>query len=222
MRNWPRRPAADPLFISAAKVYGERVIGIVLSGGGRDGADGLRAIKEHGGSALVQQPQDALTLSRPLSAIAAVHPDALSISEIAQRVVALCSRNGTLPSEPLAGGRLYACNRCHQCPCAVIAALQLNNRHRRQRETLAPRREVARAPACNGRGGALLMSLYRCRFLDSTFNVFRIQGVACQNDAEAIGMARRMSANSGADGFELWQDERCVHIEPGHVTVPVI
>jgi hypothetical protein len=27
-------------------------------------------------------------------------------------------------------------------------------------------------------------------------------------------MARRMSANSGADGFEIWQDERCVHIEP--------
>jgi two-component system chemotaxis response regulator CheB len=77
------RPAADPLFISAAKVFGERVIGIVLSGGGSDGADGLRAIKEHGGTALVQRPQDALAPSMPLSAIAAVHPDAvLSISEI--------------------------------------------------------------------------------------------------------------------------------------------
>lgn len=86
------RPAADPLFISAAKVFGERVIGIVLSGGGSDGADGLRAIKEHGGTALVQRPQDALTPSMPLSAIAAVHPDAvLSISEIVQCVVALCS-----------------------------------------------------------------------------------------------------------------------------------
>ena len=57
------------------------------------------------------------------------------------------------------------------------------------------------------------MSLYRCRFLDSTFNVFAIQGVACENDAEAIMMARRMSANTGADGFELWQNERCVHSE---------
>jgi hypothetical protein len=57
------------------------------------------------------------------------------------------------------------------------------------------------------------MSLYRCRYLDHTFNVFEIQGVACDNDAEAIVMARRMSANTGADGFELWKEERCVHME---------
>src|SRR3954447_11626829 len=87
------------------------------------------------------------------------------------------------------------------------------NRHRRQRDTLAPEEGVARAPACNGRGGALPMSLYRCRYLDSTFKVFQIQGVACENDAEAIVMARRMTANTSADGFELWQDERCVHVE---------
>ena len=63
------------------------------------------------------------------------------------------------------------------------------------------------------------MSLYRCRILDHTLNVYRTQGLAFENDAEAIMMARRMSANSGADGFELWQDERCVHREPGHVSV---
>jgi hypothetical protein len=57
------------------------------------------------------------------------------------------------------------------------------------------------------------MSLYRCRYLDCTFNVFEIQGLACENDAEAIVMARRMSANTGAAGFELLQDERCVHME---------
>ena len=66
------------------------------------------------------------------------------------------------------------------------------------------------------------MSLYRCRILDHTFNVFRTQGLACENDTEAIMMARRMSANSGADGFELWQDERCVHVEPPAITVPVV
>ena len=57
------------------------------------------------------------------------------------------------------------------------------------------------------------MSLYQCRYLDRTFNVFQSQGIACENDTEAIVMARRMSANTGADGFELWQDERCVHVE---------
>jgi hypothetical protein len=66
------------------------------------------------------------------------------------------------------------------------------------------------------------MSLYRCRILDHTFNIFRIQGLACENDTEAIMMARRMSANSGADGFELWQDERCVHMEPPAIAVPVV
>jgi hypothetical protein len=58
------------------------------------------------------------------------------------------------------------------------------------------------------------MSLYRCRFLDITFNVFEVLGIACENDAEAIMMARRMSANTSAHGFELWQYERCVHSEP--------
>ena len=55
------------------------------------------------------------------------------------------------------------------------------------------------------------MSLYRCRFfrlLDRNLDAFLIQGLACENDAEAIAMARRMSANSEADGFELWKDER--------------
>ena len=47
------------------------------------------------------------------------------------------------------------------------------------------------------------MPLYRCRYLDSISNVFQIHGVACENDAEAIAMARRMSANTSADGFEL-------------------
>lgn len=57
------------------------------------------------------------------------------------------------------------------------------------------------------------MSLYRCCFLDRTRNAFQMQSVACENDAEAIMMARRMTANNGAVGFELWQDERRVHVE---------
>jgi hypothetical protein len=57
------------------------------------------------------------------------------------------------------------------------------------------------------------MSLYRCRFWDGAHNAFHMQCVACENDAEAVAMARRMSANGGASEFEVWQDERRVNIE---------
>jgi len=87
------RPAADPLFISAAKTYGQRVMGIVLSGGDSDGAAGLRAIAERGGAALVQDPEEAAAPSMPLAAIIADHPDAcLPVDEIAWRVRAFCAR----------------------------------------------------------------------------------------------------------------------------------
>ena len=45
--------AVDPLFVSAARLYGERVAGVVLSGYGADGAPGLRVIKSRGSLALV-------------------------------------------------------------------------------------------------------------------------------------------------------------------------
>ena len=57
------------------------------------------------------------------------------------------------------------------------------------------------------------MSLYRCCFWDRTQHTFQMQSVACESDAEAIVMARRMSANCGTDEFELWQHERRVHRE---------
>ncbi|BDV33713.1 chemotaxis protein CheB [Methylocystis iwaonis] len=79
------RPAADPLFISAAKVYGHRVTGIILSGGDNDGAEGLRVIKEHGGQAVIQKPEEAAEPSMPETAIARDHPDArLSAEQIAK------------------------------------------------------------------------------------------------------------------------------------------
>ncbi len=78
------RPAIDPLFRSAARWYGNRVIGIVLSGTLDDGTAGLESIKQAGGIAIAQDPDEALYGEMPRSAIENVGMDyVLPVADIA-------------------------------------------------------------------------------------------------------------------------------------------
>jgi two-component system chemotaxis response regulator CheB len=65
------RPSIDVLFETAAEAYGERVIGLILTGASADGSLGLRAIRERGGCALVQEPASAECGVMPRAALAA-------------------------------------------------------------------------------------------------------------------------------------------------------
>jgi two-component system chemotaxis response regulator CheB len=79
------RPAVDPLFTSAAAARGSRVVGVLLSGGGIDGVEGLIAITGKGGLSIAQQPEQARQPSMPVNAIREDDVDAvLRLTDIAR------------------------------------------------------------------------------------------------------------------------------------------
>jgi two-component system, chemotaxis family, protein-glutamate methylesterase/glutaminase len=94
---WGVRPAADVLFPAIARTFGPASIGVVLTGMGRDGAAGLRAIREVGGGALAQDEATSIIASMPRAAAAHAHA-VLPLGEIAAEIgrrVSACADRGS-------------------------------------------------------------------------------------------------------------------------------
>src|SRR3954469_11989031 len=84
------RPAIDVLFESAAAVFGDAVLAILLTGASSDGSDGVDAVRRAGGRAWIQSPDDAIASVMPASAIARAGADAvLGLDELCLRVAGL-------------------------------------------------------------------------------------------------------------------------------------
>ena len=93
------RPSIDVLFETAAMGYGPRLIGVILTGANKDGALGLKRIKDFGGYTLVQDPETAKASAMPIAAIQCCSADAIDAvlppDQIAKALVDLTKQKGT-------------------------------------------------------------------------------------------------------------------------------
>jgi two-component system, chemotaxis family, protein-glutamate methylesterase/glutaminase len=122
------RPAVDPMLRSLAAAYGEHAVAVILSGALGDGSAGAVAVKQAGGTVLVQDPDDATVPSMPESALAAVgNVDAVfPASEIGSALarlaegaraireeVTMTARGDVEPERPPGPPSAFTCPECN-------------------------------------------------------------------------------------------------------------
>ncbi len=89
------RPSIDVLFESAAEAYGERLMGVILSGANADGAAGLKAVADAGGIAVVQALESAEMIAMPGAALESVPASIeVDVSALAELLLAHGEMNG--------------------------------------------------------------------------------------------------------------------------------
>lgn len=99
------RPAIDPLFRSAAGIYGPRVICVLLTGLLDDGTAGMIAVTLNGGIGIVQDPTEAAYPDMPRSAVENEHPQyILPLSEIAAKLTELTKEQLVIEEGKMRGG----------------------------------------------------------------------------------------------------------------------
>jgi two-component system, chemotaxis family, protein-glutamate methylesterase/glutaminase len=136
------RPAIDALFRSAARAYGSRVVGVVLTGYLDDGTVGLQAIKKRGGVAIVQDPNEAEYPSMARSALRYVKVDhCLPLAEIPDLLV-------HLSEEPVAA-EVYPVTEEIEVE-SKIAEQQMNTQEFLKNVEAIGTRTTYTCPECNG------------------------------------------------------------------------
>jgi len=202
------RPAVDPLFRSAARGYGSRVVGVILSGALDDGTAGAAAIKEAGGITVAQDPDEAFAPGMPRSAInAGLIDHVLVLRDIPLLLTALTEEDAAAASPP-AGPHLRRME-----PDLAEMSLAVQDRDRPGRPS------VFTCPECHGtlwetdEGGVLR---FRCRvghvysqdsmLAAQTDEVDRALWVALRTLEERAALAHRL-AERGRERSQHWVDK---------------
>jgi two-component system chemotaxis response regulator CheB len=144
------RPAVDPLFRSAALAYGPRVMGVVLSGALDDGSAGLWTVKDRGGIAIVQEPDDAAVPTMPANALAEVTVDHVGTARAIGALLGRLARE-PVPSLATASGSSAGSGGSEPTPEIEreLGITSLGEQHHQRRERYGQPSRFA-CPECGG------------------------------------------------------------------------